>query len=139
MYAVPALVGDLFLDGGESMVNLVRLMSAIATVALVCTSAQANAPDQATSTKASVYSNKFAGKKTASGKTYKPGAMTAASKTLPLGSKAEVKNQKTGKKAVVTITDRGPHVKGRGIDLSKSAANKIGVKGVSNVKVKKVQ
>ena len=81
------------------------------------------------STKASVYSNKFAGKKTASGKRYEPNQLTAASKTLPVGTKALVKNKQTGKQTVVTVTDRGPFVKGRGLDLSKKAANKVGMKG----------
>ncbi len=92
----------------------------------------------AEATKASVVSSKLAGRKTASGKRFHPGGMTAASKTLPLGCKAIVKNKKTGKSACVTITDRGPFVKGRGLDLSKGAANKIGAKGVTNVDVKKV-
>jgi rare lipoprotein A len=121
------------------MVIFVRLLSVVATAALVCTSVQASGSNHETTTKASVYSNKLAGKKTASGKPYKPQAMTAASKTLPIGTKVQVKNNKTGKKAQVTITDHGPYCKGRGIDLSKKAANKIGVKGVSKVTVKPVK
>jgi rare lipoprotein A len=93
---------------------------------------------RAEATKASVVSNKLAGRKTASGKRFHPGAITAASKTLPLGCKAIVKNKKTGKSTCVTITDRGPFVQGRGLDLSKGAANKIGAQGVTNVDVKKV-
>jgi len=93
---------------------------------------------QAEDTKASVVSNKFAGKKTASGKRFNPQGLTAASKSLPLGSKAIVKNKRNGKQTEVTITDRGPNAKGRGIDLSKGAANKVGVSGVSNVQVKPV-
>lgn len=128
------------LTGRCSMISVHLLSIAFATLLLItCTSMQAFAQEaQAITTKASVYSNKFAGKKTASGKPYKPQAMTAASKTLPIGSKVQVKNQKTGKKAIVTINDRGPHVKGRDIDLSQKAANKIGVKGVSKVTVKKM-
>lgn len=87
-------------------------------------------------TKASVYSKSLSGCKTASGHKYKPGEMTAASKHLPLGSQVQVTNKKTGKKACVTITDRGPFVKGRNLDLSSKAASKIGLKGVAPVSVK---
>jgi rare lipoprotein A len=76
---------------------------------------------------ASVYSDKFKGKKTASGKTFKQDKLTAASRDLPLNSKAKVTNLKTGRSTEVTITDRGPFKKGRTIDLSKSAARQIGV------------
>jgi rare lipoprotein A len=56
---------------------------------------------------------------------------------LPLGSKAVVTNLETGKSVEVTINDRGPHVKGRKIDLSRAAARQIGMskKGVAKVKI----
>jgi rare lipoprotein A len=65
------------------------------------------------------------------------GAMTAASKKLPLGAKAKVTNLETGKTADVKINDRGPVPKGRVIDVSKQAANQLGMKqeGVAPVKV----
>jgi len=56
-----------------------------------------------------------------------PNAMTAAHKTLPLGSVVRVVNQKTGKSIQVTINDRGPYVKGRIIDLSKAAGRQLGI------------
>ncbi len=62
----------------------------------------------------------------------------AASKTLPLGTKARVTNTTTGQSAVVTIQDRGPYVKGRIVDLSPSTARKIGITqdaGIAKVKV----
>ena len=88
---------------------------------------------------ASVYSHKFAGKKTASGRRFKPNALTAASRKLPLNSKAKVTNRETGQSTNVTITDRGPYKKGRVIDLSPKAAKQIGVtkkQGVAPVVVK---
>ena len=88
---------------------------------------------------ASVYSHKFAGKKTASGSRFKPNALTAASRKLPLNSKAKVTNRETGQSTNVTITDRGPYKKGRVIDLSPKAAKQIGVtkqQGVAPVVVK---
>ena len=77
---------------------------------------------------ASYYDEGFAGKKTASGETYDPGDLTAAHKTLPLGILVKVKRLKTGKTVYVKINDRGPYVKGRVIDLSRAAAEKLGMK-----------
>ena len=54
-----------------------------------------------------------------------PNAMTAAHKTMPLGSVVKVVNQRTGKAIQVTINDRGPYVKGRIIDLSKAAGREL--------------
>jgi rare lipoprotein A len=86
---------------------------------------------------ASWYGPGFQGKETASGETFKQGAMTAASKNLPLGSKAAVTNLNNGKKVVVKINDRGPYVDGRVIDLSRGAAAKLGMveRGTAKVKV----
>ena len=56
-----------------------------------------------------------------------PAKMTAAHKTLPFGTKVKVTNKRTGKSVVVRINDRGPFIRGRIIDLSKSAAGKIGM------------
>lgn len=77
------------------------------------------------------------GKETASGETFDQKKLTAAHPTLPLGSKAVVTNLETGKSVTVTINDRGPHVKGRKIDLSRAAARKIGMskQGVAKVKI----
>lgn len=63
--------------------------------------------------------------------------MTAAHKTLPLGSKARVTNLENGNSVEVTINDRGPFVAGRIIDLSRAAAAEIGIieSGVAPVKV----
>jgi rare lipoprotein A len=88
--------------------------------------------------KASYYSSRLQGKKTASGEPMDQGAMTAASRKLPLGAKAKVTNLETGKTANVKINDRGPVPKGRVIDVSKQAANQLGIKkdeGVAPVKV----
>ena len=87
---------------------------------------------------ASFYARKFAGRKMADGTPMDPAADNAASKTLPLGTRARVTNLETGRSAVVTIQDRGPHVKGRIIDLSPSTARRIGLTrkaGVARVAV----
>lgn len=86
--------------------------------------------------KATVYSSSFKGKKTATGDTYNPQAATAASRTLPLGSKVIVKNRKTGKSTTVTINDKTGKKSSAVVDLSKGAANKIGVKGTAPVETK---
>ncbi len=90
--------------------------------------------------KASFYggSDGFDGKTTANGETFDHHDHTAASKAIPLGSKAKVTNLKTGKSTVVKVTDRGPMVPGRKIDLSKDAAKDIGLtkkQGVAPVKI----
>ncbi len=77
--------------------------------------------------KASIYARKFHGRTMADGAPMSLQDDNAASKTLPLGSKARVRNLETGKSAIVTIQDRGPHVPGRIIDLSPATAALIGL------------
>jgi len=91
--------------------------------------------------KASFYSHRLAGKKMASGERMDPNSNNAASKTLPLGTRARVTNMSNGKSAVVVIKDRGPHVKGRIIDLSPATAKTIGAgkQGVVPVEVTPVE
>ena len=80
-----------------------------------------------------------AGQPTASGEPYNPNDLTAASRTLPIGSSVVVTNPVTGSSVKVRINDRGPYVRGRSLDLSKRAAEKIVMtgKGVAQVKVKR--
>jgi rare lipoprotein A len=88
--------------------------------------------------KASFYADKFAGRKMADGTRMNPRDDNAASKTLPLGTTARVKNLETGRSAVVTIQDRGPYVKGRIVDLSPATAREIGLSredGLAQVEV----
>lgn len=87
--------------------------------------------------KASYYGNEFVGRKTASGQLYSHNKLTAAHKTLRFGTKVRVTNVRNGKSVVVVINDRGPFIKGRIIDLSKSAAAHIGIirSGVGSVRV----
>lgn len=76
---------------------------------------------------ASYYGNELAGNRTASGQRFDPGALTAAHRTLPFGSKVRVTYARTGESVVVTINDRGPFHGNRVIDLSKAAAQQIGL------------
>lgn len=73
----------------------------------------------------SYYGSKFHGKRTASGSIFNMNALTAAHKTLPFGTKVRVTNKKTKESVIVKITDRGPFIRGRILDLSKAAASKI--------------
>jgi rare lipoprotein A len=87
---------------------------------------------------ASFYADSFAGRTMADGTPMNPDGSNAASRTLPLGTKATVTNLETGKSATVIIKDRGPYVKGRIVDLSPATARKIGItqrKGISKVVV----
>jgi rare lipoprotein A len=86
---------------------------------------------------ASWYGKDFHGKKTSNGETYDMHAMTAAHKTLPLGVFVKVRNRDNGREAVIRVNDRGPFVKNRIIDLSYTAAKKLGVdaKGTAPVRI----
>jgi rare lipoprotein A len=87
--------------------------------------------------KASFYADKFEGSPTASGEKYKHSKLTAAHKSLPFGTKVRVTNLANNETVEVTINDRGPYVDSRIIDLSKSAAEKLGFinQGLAEVKV----
>jgi rare lipoprotein A len=87
--------------------------------------------------KASFYANRHQNRKTASGEPYKYELQTAAHKELPFGSMVRVTNLDNGKSVIVKINDRGPFAKGRIIDLSRSAFQKIGntSKGIIEVQI----
>lgn len=89
---------------------------------------------------ASWYGEPFHGRKTASGEVYDMNQISAAHKTLPLHTWVEVKNLDNNKAMALRINDRGPFVKGRVIDLSRAAAQEIGMlnAGVARVSVKAI-
>jgi rare lipoprotein A len=91
--------------------------------------------------KASYYASEFQHRKTASGERFNQFSNTAAHKKLPFGTKVKVTNVKNGKSVIVKINDRGPFIKGRIIDLSRSAFKSIANldSGVINVKIEVVQ
>lgn len=90
--------------------------------------------------KATHYADKFNGRKTANGDRYNPRLFTAAHPTLPFGTKVRVSCSQTGREVIVTINDRGPYNRGYIIDLSRAAANRLGLThlGAANVKVEKL-
>lgn len=118
---------------------------AISTLMWGCSSHQSKSnPERAgyvETGKASFYANKHQLKKTASGEIYDHKLSTAAHKTLPFGVNVRVTNLENGKSVVVKINDRGPFVKGRIIDLSRSAFDRIANKasGVIEVKIEVIE
>lgn len=90
--------------------------------------------------KASFYARYFDGKKMADGRRFSPATNVAASKTLPIGTTAEVINLENGKSATVTVEDRGPYVRGRMLDVSPKVAETLSMKerGIAHVVVKPI-
>jgi peptidoglycan lytic transglycosylase len=86
---------------------------------------------------ASRYDRRLAGNCTSNGERYDPKSLTAASRSLPLGSTVKVTNVDNGRSANVRINDRGPYVRGRSLDLSDRAAENIGLgdRGLARVKI----
>ena len=86
---------------------------------------------------ASYYGDELAGRPTASGETFDPDNLTAAHRTLPLGTRLRVTNTRNGESVVVRVNDRGPFAKRRVLDLSKGAAKQIGMlrSGTARVRI----
>lgn len=112
---------------------LVLAVSVLATSLLVTTPTQAMVTDGM----ASYYGARFHGRLTASGERFNMHKLTAAHRTLKFGTRVMVTNKANGRSIAVTINDRGPFIKGRSIDLSKSAAEELGMigRGVAPVKL----
>lgn len=85
---------------------------------------------------AAVYADKFNGRKTSSGKRFSQDKLTAAHKTLPLGTTVRVTNVRNNQSVDVVVNDRGPWHRGRVIDLSAAAASKIGMRKIGLAQVK---
>ena len=90
---------------------------------------------------ASYYADRFHGRTTASGEVFDMNALTAAHRTLPFGTRVRVTRLDSGRDVVVRINDRGPFVEGRIIDLSRAAAEKLGmlVDGVVRVRLRVIE
>ena len=89
---------------------------------------------------ASFYGKKLQGYRTANGERFNPAGLTAAHRSLPFGTKLRVTNLKNHRSVVVRVTDRGPHKRGRMIDLSYGAAKAVGMieTGTTRVSVAKI-
>ncbi|WP_449017374.1 septal ring lytic transglycosylase RlpA family protein [Prevotella sp.] len=91
--------------------------------------------------KASYYSNGLHGRRMSNGERYDRNAFTCAHRTLPFGTRLRITNPRNGKSVIVRVTDRGPFVRGRVVDLSYAAARELGTiaSGVAYVKVELVR
>ncbi len=129
---------------GALILNMVLAAAALAQTPAAAPAGQQPAAPPATATAASapasaapsagteeglaaVYTDKLAGHKTASGKTYDPDKLTAAHKTLPFGTRVKVTNNKNGRTVQLRITDRGPKQPDRVLDISRRAARALGI------------
>lgn len=91
----------------------------------------------ASNAKASWYGPGFHGRQTANGEKFNQNAMTAAHKTLKLGTRVLVENVENGMQVVLRVNDRGPYIEGRALDVSKKAADVLGFReeGVAKIKL----
>jgi rare lipoprotein A (peptidoglycan hydrolase) len=127
--------------GGRRVATIAML--AVATASLVCVEAARADWSPSWSAKvvyASWYGYEFAWQPTASGEPFDPDGLTGAHRTLPLGTRLRVTNLSNGRSVLVTITDRGPFVGRRELDLSYGAARKLGMvrAGVARVMMEPV-
>src|SRR4029079_15404108 len=118
-------------SGGASLNGVIHSMKV--SIFVVAALAAATGSACAESGIASSYSTREQGTRTSSGRALHDGALTAAHKTLPFGSRVRVTNRANGRSVVVTITDRGPFVRGRVIDLTPAGARAIGLSGLAHV------
>lgn len=90
--------------------------------------------------KASYYGNSLHGHRTSDGSRYHKDSLTCAHRTLPFGTLLKVTNKRNGKEVVVRVTDRGPYIRGRVVDLSMAAARELGMvsMGVAPVTVENI-
>jgi rare lipoprotein A len=119
------------------MMKLMIPAAAGALLALLSLPSLAATPGQVQTGIASYYHDSLHGNPTASGQIYDKNKLSAAHKTLPLGSRVRVTDKRTGKSIVVRVNDRGPFIKGRIIDLSRRAAKELGIiqRGITPVQV----
>jgi rare lipoprotein A (peptidoglycan hydrolase) len=130
MFIVPVIAQSVTGIGSESLTvdNGVAVVDTLQ--AAVLDSLHTQEPPGAHATQrmvASYYYGKFHGRKTASGERYNQYELTCAHKTLPFQTILKVTNPHNGKSVIVRVNDRGPFTKGRDIDLSYAAAEKIGM------------
>jgi rare lipoprotein A len=118
----------------ESALKLRSICLLVAVAQLPLTASFAMAEGQ--SGVASVYSTE-SGSRTASGARLNPGALTAAHRSYPFGSRIRVTNRRNGRSVVVTVNDRGPFVRGRIVDVTPAAARALGFSGLVQVTVER--
>ena len=128
---VESFVSEAIYDKGHLM-KIASHLIVTATVFTCVSSVSAGAESGIAST----YSTE-SGSRTASGQKLNPGALTAAHRSLPFGSKVKITNTRNGHSVIVTINDRGPFVRGRVIDLTPAAANALSFSGLASVRIER--
>ena len=113
-------------------------MRSCIAVLLLCLFSDASRAEDCIASVYSIGDRSQQGTQTASGIPLDNNAMTAAHRTLKFGSKVRVTNKANGQAVTVTITDRGPYVRGRCIDLTKAGALSLGFAGLASVNVSPV-
>ncbi|MDB1109636.1 septal ring lytic transglycosylase RlpA family protein [Pseudomonas extremaustralis] len=115
-----------------------RLLGLLAVFSLLagCASGLINPNGYDETGTASYYGAKHHGNKTASGEPFNQHALTAAHRQLPFGTQVKVTNLDNDKSVVVRINDRGPHTRGSLIDLSRKAAEQLGMLGSGTARVR---
>lgn len=119
------------MKAAHSLVLFVCSVALVVSVALQ--PAEAESLKKLVQGTASWYGKKFHGRKTASGAIYDMNKLTRAHRTLPFGTKLIVCNRTTAKSCLVTVNDRGPYFGSRVLDLSKAAAQELGITGLGEV------
>lgn len=121
----------------KKIVSTVSVLALFFFAVSVVSAAENSARNQPRIARASWYGHDSHGKRMANGEPFNMREMTVAHKTLPFGTKLKLSNPQNGKTVVATVTDRGPNVKGRDIDLSRAAAKKLGIldKGIARIQV----
>lgn len=108
-------------------------MVVLLLIGLVCLEGTAHAQTP------TYYGHELAGRRTASGETFNPNALTAAHRTLPFGTRVRVTNSRNNRSVIVRINDRGPFGNGASIDLSLGAARAIGMSTTADVRIEVIR
>ena len=116
-------------------------LAALATVSLLAAGCslfrhEGPAPGSVQVGMASWYGAEFQGSRTASGERFDPHALTAASRSFPIGTHVRVTNLANGRSVVVRVNDRGPFAHGRVLDVSRAAATALGMVGRGTARVR---
>ena len=122
--------------------RLITALLFITSVAPFTVHGQTNSSKQASDTgTVSYYSSKYNHRRTASGERFSNGAMTAAHRTYPFGTRLHLTNVGNNRSATVRVNDRGPFVDGREISVTKKAAQRLGFvhQGLAQVRIEQVR
>ncbi|SDX54320.1 rare lipoprotein A [Pseudomonas salomonii] len=120
------------------LLNMKRLLGLLALFSLLagCASGLIDPNGYDETGTASYYGAKHHGNKTASGEPFNQNALTAAHRRLPFGTRVKVTNLDNNRSVVLRVNDRGPHTRGRLIDVSRKAAEQLGMLGRGTARVR---